>query len=234
MHRVTAPNVASALLAASSVSFSVALIVGPDPFATGSALLLVTGVWLYTLIAIAGILLVGAPWARWLGLGTTIAALVFTAITGFESGLAIVAIGIGLAAVAGLAGPWLTLWLRQQAGTGPEPKATALPLVALGAPVVAGIAAWHGLTVGVAIAAVLGPVAAWGYARSDGWGLWVLRIAYPLTTAIAAFQLEAPGAALVFAHGLAVAVLAWSKAASRAQRSIAGPLPAPRYRRSKP
>ena len=234
MQRVTAPSIIAGLLALSMLSFSLVLIDDPGPFAPGSALLIAIGSWSYALIAIAGMLLVRAPWARWLGLGTAAGTLVVVAAIGFDSGLAFLAIGTALIAIFGLAGPWLTGWLRQRPGTGPEPAAVSLPLVAIGAPAVAGIAAWDGLAAAVVIAAIVGPVAAWAYGRSLITGLWTLRVVYPIAAGVAAMQLEPAGAALMIAHGASVAVLSWSRAASRAQRSSGGPLPAPRSRKRKP
>ena len=229
MQRLNVPYTISGLLAVSSLVGAAALMFDPDPFAVGAAALIAIGLLFYTVIALAGILLVRAPWARWLGLGVAISTLVLMALTGFDSASSIAAVGLALAAVAGLAGPWLRVWLRQRPGTGPEPKAVALPLVAIGAAPVAGLAAWSGLNAAVIFAAALGPVGAWGYARSWRWGLWTLRIAYPLIAAIAATQVAIVGALLLVAHGIGVAVFAWSPEASRAQRPIGGPLPAPRY-----
>ncbi len=228
MQRFTAPIVIAGLLALSMLSFSLVLIVDPGPFAPGSALLIAVGSWLYALIAIAGMLLVRAPWARWLGLGTATGTLVVVAIIGFDSGWVVPAIGTALIAILGLAGPWLTRWLRQRPATGPEPAAVALPLVAIGAPAVGGIAAWDGLAAAVVIAAIVGPVSAWAYGRSFASGLWALRVVYPIVAVIAAIQIGSAGAALMVAHGAAVATLSWSPAAARAQRPVAGPLPAPR------
>ncbi len=234
MPRLTPPYLISGVLTGSSLLSSAVLLSDPEPFAPGAAALLGIGIVMYTLVAIAGILLVRAPWARWLGLGTTVGVLVLTAITGFDSAWSIVAIVISLLAVAALSGPWLKVWLRQRPGTGPEPKAVALPLIALGAAPVAGLASWSGLTPLVGAVAVLGPVAAWAYARAWRWGLWALRVAYPLATAAAATQLAWQGALLLVAHGAVVGLLAWSPEATRAQLPIGGTLPAPRYRRRTP
>lgn len=233
-HRITTPYLVSGLLAASSLLSSVALLFDPDPFAPGAAGLIAIGLLAYAVIAVAGMLLARAPWARWLGLGATIGAVVVTAITGFDSAWTLLIVGTSLVAVAALAGPWLTLWLRQRPGTGPQPKAVALPLVAIGAAPVAGFAAWSGLSAPVLLAAVLGPVAAWSYSRAWGWGLWTLRVAYPITAVVAATQVGWAGAILFAGHGLVVAILAWSPEASRAQRPIGATLSAPRYRRRTP
>lgn len=234
VRRLSSPYVICGVLAGSSLLSSAVLLLDPEPFAPGAAALIAIGLLAYTVIAVAGVLLVRAPWARWLGLGASVGFIVAIAVAGFDSAWSVLAIGVALAAVAGLAGPWLTVWLRQRPGLGPEPKAVALPLVALGAAPVAGVAAWSGLSPAVILAAVLGPVAAWGYSRAWSWGLWALRIAYPIAAAVAATQLGWGGAVLIVGHGLVVAFLAWSQEASRAQRPIGAALPAPRYRRRTP
>lgn len=229
VHRITAPTVSSALLVAQTMALTLLALVDPGPFAPGAAALVVAGAWVYALVAIAGVVLVFAPWARWLGLATAVGELLVAAALDLSSVGGVATVIIGLAAVGALAGPWLKLWLRQRRGTGPEPRAVALPLVALGAPVVAGLAAWSGPSVAVIVAAVVGPLAAWAYSRSLWAGLWALRIGYPLAAVVAAFGLSPAGSVVMIAHGVAVAVLAWSSAAARAQRPVGGPLPAPRY-----
>jgi hypothetical protein len=231
VRKVNPPTIISALLAASTLSLTILLLTDPAPLAPGSAALVAAGAWLYTLIGIAGVVLVYAPWARWLGLGTAIGELLVAAVVGIESAAAIAIVVIGLAAIAGFAGPWLELWLRRRPGTGPQPRAVALPVVAIGAPVVCGLAAWSGPSVAVIVAAVIGPIAAWAYARSLLTGLWALRLAYPVAAAVAAIGLSPAGAAALLVHGGVVGVLAWFPAAARAQRPVGGSLPAPRYQK---
>lgn len=230
----SAPYLVSGLLAASSLVSAAALMLNPEPFSPGSALLIAAGLLLYTLIALAGILLVRAPWARSLGAGTAVAATVLAAVTGFDTVGTTTSMVIALLALGGLAGPWLTVWLRQRPGTGPEPAAIALPLVAVGSVPIAGLAAWQGLTVPVMATALVGIIAGAAYARADRWGLWALRAGYPILTLVAAIGLGTAGALVLTTHGVIVAILAWLPSASRAQRPIGAELPAPRYRRSTP
>ena len=214
-----------------ALGLAIVLAIDPDPFAPGAALLIAVGVWVYTLVSIAGMLLVRSPWARWLGLGVAVLIALVLAVTGLDSPGTILALVVSLGAVAGLAGPWLTVWLRQRPGTGPEPKAVALPLVAIGAPLVAGIAGWDGPTIAALIAALVGVVGGASYARSDRWGLWLLRLAYPVVAIAAGWQLGVPWGLLLIGHAGAVFGLAWTREASSAQRSIGSTLPAPRYRK---
>ncbi|MCH8130703.1 MAG: hypothetical protein IIC70_12495, partial [Acidobacteria bacterium] len=87
------------------------------------------------------------------------------------------------------------------------------------------------LAITAVVFAVLGPVGGWAYARALRWGLWVLRLGYPVAAVVAATQVSLAGATLLILYGAVVAVLAWSPEASRAQRPISARLPAPRRRR---
>ncbi len=231
---ITAPYVVSALFAWSSLLTTTLLVFDPEPFSPGSAVLIALGLLAYTVIALVGILLVRAPWARWLALATTLGALVIAAVVGFDSALAVASAVFSLTAVAGISGPWLTLWLRRRPGTGPEPSAVALPLLAVGAAPIVGFVSWSGLAITAVVVAVLGPLGGWAYARALRWGLWVLRLGYPVAAVIAAAQLGLAGATLLTLHAAVVAVLAWSPEASRAQRPISARLPAPHPRRRTP
>ncbi len=231
--RITAPYIVSALFAASSLLTTTLLVIDPEPFSPGSAVLIALGLLAYTVVALVGILLVRAPWARWLALATTVGALVIAAVIGFDSALAVASAAVSLTAVAGLSGPWLTLWLKRP-GTGPEPRAVALPLLAVGAAPVVGFASWSGLAITAVVVGVLGPLGGWAYARALRWGLWVLRLGYPVAAVVAATQLSLAGATLLILHATVVAVLAWSPEASRAQRPIGARLPAPHPRRRTP
>ena len=231
---ITAPNIVSALVAASSLLTTALLVIDPEPFSPGSAVLIALGLVAYTVIALVGILLVRAPWARWLALATTIGALVIAAVVGFDSALAVASAVVSLTAVAGISGPWLTLWLRHRPGTGPEPRAVALPLLAVGAAPVVGFASWSGLAFTALVVAVLGPLGGWAYARTLRWGLWVLRLGYPAAAVVAATKLSLAGATFLILHATLVTVLAWSPEASRAQRPIGARLPAPRPRKRSP
>lgn len=229
-----APYLVSALFAASSLLTAAVLVFDSEPFSPGSALLITLGLLAYTVIALVGILLVRAPWARWLALATTLGALVIAAVVGFDSALAVASAVLSLTAVAGISGPWLTLWLRRRPGTGPEPRAVALPLLAVGAAPIVGFASWSGLDIAAVVVAVLGPLGGWAYARALRWGLWALRLGYPFAAVVAAIQLDLAGATLLVLQAAVVAFLAWSPEASRAQRPINARLPAPRPRRRAP
>lgn len=229
MKRFTnAPILISGLFATAQILWSMRLAIDPDPFAVGAAVLVISGIVLYTVIAVVGILLVRAPWARWLALYATLVTLVVGTLGGVSPFLSIVATAMSLSAVGGLTGPWLRIWLRQRPGAGIDPAAVALPLLAIAALPLAGLASPEGLTVPAVATAVLGPVLAWAYARAFPWSLWALRIVVPPLAIIAAFAAGGWGAVAFIVYGVAVSALAWSPGARDALSPVQAPLPPPR------
>ncbi|MCJ7780328.1 MAG: hypothetical protein MUQ27_05835 [Acidimicrobiia bacterium] len=229
MKRLTnAPILISGLFATAQILWSMRLAIDPDPFAVGAAVLVISGIVLYTVIAVVGILLVRAPWARWLALYATLVTLVVGTLGGVSPFLSIVATAMSLSAVGGLTGPWLRIWLRQRPGAGIDPAAVALPLLAIAALPLAGLASPEGLTVPAVASAVLGPVLAWAYARAFSWSLWALRIVVPPLAIIAAFAAGGWGAVAFIVFGVAVSALAWSPGARDALSPVQAPLPPPR------
>ena len=229
MHRsVSAPLVITGLFALSELLWSIRITARPDPFSPGAAMLIVAGIVAYTVIATVGILLVRAPWARWLALSTAVATLVLGSLGGSFDAVAIAATVLSFLAVGGLAGPWLRIWLRQRPGAGTGPVAVALPLAALCALPVAGIAAADAVSVVLLALAFTGPLLAWAYARALRWGLWGLRLVAPLLALGAAVSTGGWGALWLTAYAVTVASLAWQPAARDAHSPVRAPLPPPR------
>lgn len=229
MHRpVSAPLVITGLFALSELSWSIHITAQPDPFSPGSAMLIVAGIVAYTVIATVGILLVRAPWARWLALSTAVATLVLGSLGGSFGAVSIAATMLSLLAVGGLAGPWLRIWLRQRPRAGAGPVAVALPLAALSALPIAGVAAPDAPSGALLALAFAGPLLAWAYARAIRWGLWGLRLVAPPLAVVAAVSTAGWGAVWLLAYAVAVAVLAWLPAARDAQSPVRAPLPPPR------
>jgi hypothetical protein len=127
-----APYFVAATLAGAGIAWAIHLGVAPEPFAASSAIAIAAGIVIFTVISVVGLLLVRAPWARWLAFATMALGLVVAAITGLDEVTAVVALVLSLAAIGGLSGPWLRVWLRRRpSATGPEPRVAVLPLVAL-------------------------------------------------------------------------------------------------------
>jgi hypothetical protein len=229
MRRVAnAPILISGVFATAQILWSMHLAIEPDPFATGSAVLIISGIVAYTVVATVGILLVRAPWARWLALSVTIATLIVGTLDGVDTALSIVAATMSLVAVGGLAGPWLRIWLRQRPGAGIGPAAVSLPLVSIAALPLAGLASPAGLTLPAGAIALAGPVFAWAYARAFPWGLWALRFVVPPLAVLAAFAADGWGIGAFAIYGVVVSGLAWSPGARDALSPGRSRLPSPR------
>lgn len=229
MHRpVTAPLIVTGLFCTAEFLWSIQLTADPDPFSPGSATLVVAGVVVYTAIAAVGILLVRAPWARWVALVVAITTLFLGSLGGTPGAFPITATVVSLLAVGGLAGPWLRIWLRQRPGAGAGPVAVALPLVALFGLPLAGIAAPDAPSPVVLAVAFAGPLLAWAYARALRWGLWGLRLVAPALALTAAVSVDGWGSAWLVAYAVSVAAVAWTTAAAEAQSPVQAPLPPPR------
>jgi len=227
----SAPLFIAGLFAAAELAWAIRLGLSPDPFSPGAATLMIAGVVAYTAIALVGMLLVRAPWARWLALVVVMATLIVGSLGGITDVLSVGAVVLSLLAIGGLAGPWLRIWLRQRPGAGAGAAAVALPLAAIGAPPLAGFASVVATTPAALVLAATGPVLAWAYARGFRWGLWGLRVALPIVALIAAIASATWIAATGFvAFGLAVAILAWLPGAADALSPVHAPLPPPRTR----
>ena len=225
------PLIISGLFAVAELLWSIRLTVSPEPFSPGSSALVVAGIVLYTVIAIVGMLLVRAPWARWLALTTAVCTVVVGALGADVDALSITAALFSLVAIGGLAGPWLEIWLRQRPGAGVGTIAVALPLTAGAALPLAGLASVESATPAAFALAIAGPVLAWAYARGFAAGLWGLRLAAPVLALIAAIAGATWASAAFLVYGTAVGVLAWSSAARDALSPVEAPLPPPRVTR---
>lgn len=209
---------------------SVAFVSDSIPIDQSAAVMILVGIMGSSLAALAGLLLVRAPWGRWL-LALGLAASILLASVG-GTALFWVSLTVGSAAVVGLVGPWLTLWVRQQ------PVAEKLGIVpvalitaGIGAPVVVGLASWDGVHwFHWALVAVTG-VASWTYGRGISFGIWGFKVAVPVAGVFVALNTSQPGSYLLLVAVVATAGAAWSRAARRVTALITPPLPRPTARR---
>jgi hypothetical protein len=222
------PLIISGLFAAAELLWSIRLTVSPQPLSPGSSALVVAGIVLYTVIAVVGILLVRAPWARWLALTTAVCTVLIGALAADVDALSITAASFSLLAIGGLAGPWLKIWLRRRPGAGVGTIAVALPLTAIVALPLAGLASFESTTPAALALAIAGPVLAWAYARGFTLGMWALRLAAPMMALVAAIAAGTWGAIAFVTYGVAVGILAWSPSARDALSPVQVPLPPPR------
>ena len=215
---------ASAFLA---VAFSsIAFMIDSGPIVSPASFMIFVGIAGIALGGLAGLLLVRAPWARWV-LGTVVVASVTLASIG-GTALFWISLVLSTIAIVGLAGPWLTLWVRGQPVAdrlGPVPVA----LMASGgiAPIVVGIGAWDGVSVVHWILVVSVIVSAWAYGRGLPFGIWGFRVVVPIVGLQAVLQTSWPGGYAIAGGILIVVGLAWSPPARKVTAVITPPLPAP-------
>lgn len=204
---------------------SVAFVLDTTLVAKSAANMVLIGINAVGLAGLAGLLLVRAPWSRRL-LGLTVGATLLLASTG-HSMLFWLSLGLGVIAIVGLAGPWLTLWVRRQP-VADELGKIPVVLIASGAvaPILVGLGAADGVTWVHWITVTLMVSSAWAYGRGLPFGIWGFRVAAPIVGIAAALATPRPGSYLIGVAALATGAAAWSKAASQVTAVIAPPLPA--------
>lgn len=191
--------------------------------ASSSAIMILLGINAAGLICLSGLLLVRAPWSR-LFLGFLIAVTALLSATG-SSPLFWIGLAFGVLAIVGLAGPWLTLWVRQQPVANPLGR-VPIALIASGAvlPVMLGFGASTGIGWPHWVTAAVGVYSSWAYGRGHAHGIWALRIAVPVTGLVTAFMTPTPGGYLIGVSVILIGVAAWTRAASRITAVITPPL----------
>ncbi len=213
---------------AAAIAWTLHLAAAPEPFAVDAALSVALGILIFSVIAVAGILLSRGRWSRWLARAVVTAeALVFVATDPTVAGYT--AAGITAAALVAIEGPWLDGWVRKRPsaeGPGPTPIGVVLgglaltPIVGVASP--AGLAVWHG------ILGAAGVLLAWSYARAMPWSLWAIRVAL-VPLAVPAIVLSPPaGAVLLSAAVITITALAWAKESFLAVHPMFDRLPGPR------
>ncbi len=197
-------------------------------FATESAIVLGIGLLMFAAVAAAGLVFTGGRWARRLGVLVAAGSLLLGAWRD-PSGWGAAAIVAAAVALAGLLGPWLKGWVREQpAADGPGAKPTMLVLGTLGLVPLVAITSPAGLSLAHGVFAAAAIFLTWGYTRANLWALWGLRIVLPILAIPAMLTTPLAGAALL---GVVVALLtwlAWSREARLAVEPLMERLPTPR------
>lgn len=223
-------------LAIGALSF-LAIVVGSVAFALDTptvapdaAAMLLIGTIGIGLGGLTGLLLVRAPWSRWI-LAADI--LIVSILASVGGGLIFwFSLALGLAAIIGLAGPWLTLWVRRQPVADQLGRVPVL-LISSGAlaPVVVGLSSYQGIRTLHWIAVGVVMVSAWAYGRGLWFGIWGFRVVGPVVGFFAAAQSATPGSAVIAAGALALGAAAWMPQARQVTAVITPPLPAPAPRK---
>lgn len=196
-------------LQAAALSWVVALIVAPEPWATAPALLIGLGLLTMSTVSVVGMIVVGGRWAHRLGL-LTVAFSALLAIARPIDWIWWVGVLATILSTAALLSPVVTDTIRKlPAATGPNPRAIAPPLVLLATPCVLGFVGngatpWALLVVGISA-----PNAAFLYSRVFPGGLLGIRLVWPLLALGLSPLLGWPAGAAAALIGILVAVLAW-------------------------
>lgn len=223
----------SAALTAASVAvagllWTVALAGDSGPFADSSAAAVGIGVVLFSVVTVAGVLLVRGIWVRGFATGV-LGAMLALGVALPLGPVTAVALVITAAAFVGVWGPWLTGWFRQRPAAGAPPwQAAALGMAAMATVPLVGVAAPSGLEPAHGVFAGVGLLCGWGYVRTHVWGLWGLRLATVPTGLAAAVASPVGGAVAIGVLALGITALAWTKPAHLAVRPIMERLPGPR------
>jgi hypothetical protein len=224
------PFVIAALVMASGLSWTIHLVVSPEPFAADSAMAIALGALVYSVAAVAGLLLGRGGWTRRFAAGLLVAELLVVLVGEIEPWLVAGVVSGGFA-LTGLSGPWLKGWLRERPAAGApglEPILLAIGSFAL-VPLV-GLASPSGLQPAHGALGALGVLLCWGYMRGGTWALLGLRFGLPVVVVVAAISSPPGGAVLMLGAGVALTYLAWT-APARLAVDPAPELPAPRRRR---
>jgi hypothetical protein len=209
-----------------------AFISNSGQIAQSSAVMILVGLMEILLAGLAGLLLVRAPWSRWL-LGTAVVASALLASIG-ESALFWFGIVVTGIAMVGISGPWLTLWVRRQP-VAEQLGAIPVALIASAgvAPIVVGLAAYQGVVAIHWMLIFLIVVSAWAYGRGLFFGIWGFRLVVPIVGLISAAQTDEPGNTIIAIGALTLSAMAWSPQSGHVTAVITPPLPAPVRRKDR-
>lgn len=192
--------------------------------------MILVGILGIALAGLAGLILVRAPWSRWVLGGSVAVAIALASIDGgfwFWAALA-----IGSVAIAALAGPWLVLWVRQQPVAEPlGPVPVSLMASAGIAPILVGISSHEGVGVPHWMLVIVVMVSAWAYGQGLPFGIWGLRVAVPIFGAVAALRTNSYGDAVIAVGAGVITILAWLPQARQVTAVITPPLRAPIQRK---
>lgn len=170
--------------------------------------LLAVSLWIATVVALTGMLVARARWARRLGLGVTAAqgALALLIAPGAWWGVALI---LSAVTAVSLGGPWLDGIIRgRPSASGPPTRAVLLPLILIGVPYLLGYSDAAGVE--ALIVAVAALVTAFWFIRILPGAVAAVRIIWPALALGLAFSMGWwPAGITTAAAAVAVATLAW-------------------------
>ena len=220
------PIFAPAALLAAAIAWTLTLAFGEPTIGTTAAAVAVVDLLVVVLVAIVGLVVARAQWARRFSL-VVIGLMAAMALTMPISNYWVIALSLSGLAVVAVTGPSLNEFLHPPISNGPPAKAVALLLLLLVLPGVTAFLAGSPLSFASWIVIVIAPIVAWTYGQAILAGLWAARIAIPAAGLLAMWALEW-WAVLLF--GTVIALEAWLAWSSQIHGAIAGRDPVTKVR----
>ncbi len=209
MAAVSRFTVLAAAVLASTLAWALRAAFGEGRLDGSVAAILAVDAILVSVVCVAGLLIARGRWARWLAIGLLLAELALLPALP-RDGWTFACGAIAVAAVAGLAGPWWSRWLRHHpSADGPPAPALALMLGLLILPAAAALSAPGGSRPAHLVLAVAAPALAWWIGRAHPGGLWTARLALPIAGAVAVASSPLAGGIGLAVVVMTLTVLAW-------------------------
>jgi len=175
-----------------------AMLSDPGPYDPGAVLLIGVGLLATSTVAVVGLVLVGARWARRMAYASVGSTFILATLIPLDT-LWVIGALAGFATVIALASPAVTAGVRRlPSATGPPQRSVLLTLVLLGTPLALGLVSWTGANTATLVVGLSAPLTAFWYSRVLPGGLYLARYVWP------AFAI---GLALVQPTGAAVGSL---------------------------
>lgn len=202
-----APMIAAALLLGATGAWTVVLGAGVPARDDVAVVMVSLSLWVATVSAVTGMLLVRSRWARHLAMAVTgghaLVALMVPA-GGWWSAAAIATASAALA----IGSPWLDPHIRGRPPvSGPPTRALLVPLILVAVPLAIGLSGGGGV-VGLATG-LTALLAAFWFVRVLPGALLAVRVLWPLVAVALAWPLGWPAGFASAVLGLVVAILAW-------------------------
>lgn len=214
--------VASALLMAATGAWTVVLATSPPPDHSGPAVVMMSvALWIATVAAVTGMLVVRGRWARRLALAVAVAHGVVALLPepdGWWGAAAILSCGAAIA----IGGPWLNGFIRQRpAAAGPPDRAVLLPLVLV--TTAFAIGATGGGSAAAAVVGYSSFLVAFWFIRALPGALLLVRLGWPALALGLAWPIGGPAGVAAAAGAVAVAFLAWHETVHHALHPLVQP-----------
>ncbi|MCP3995122.1 MAG: hypothetical protein GY722_08665, partial [bacterium] len=159
------PFVIASTVMAAGLAWTIHLVVSPDPWAEDSALAIAIGALVYSIAAMAALLLSRGRWTRYFAAILLGLELLIVLVADIEGWL-ITAVVLSAIALAGLGSPWFKGWLRERPAAGaPGYKPMALVIASFGFVPLVGLASPSGLEPSHGVLGAVGILLAWGYMK---------------------------------------------------------------------